>query len=66
MVLPFRREGEIQLGGLYSSYQYHKKDFMLGTTKIDRALTGQIAGLQMKRSGMPGRRQLLTCAVSAH
>ena len=27
---------------------------MLGTTKIDRALTGQIAGLQMKRSGMPG------------
>lgn len=28
---------------------------MPGTSKIDRALTGQIAGLQMKRnSGMPG------------
>ena len=55
MVLPFRREGEMQLEDYTAATNITKKDFMLGTTKIDRALTGQIAGLQMKRSsGMPG------------
>src|SRR5690606_15646984 len=32
-----------------------KKDFVLGAEKIDRAMMGQVAGLQVKQgSGMPG------------
>ncbi|NDV63655.1 SusC/RagA family TonB-linked outer membrane protein [Bacteroides sp. 224] len=55
MVLPFRREGEMQLDDYTAATNIAKKDFMLGTSKIDRALAGQVAGLQMKRSsGMPG------------
>lgn len=55
MILPFRREGEMQLEDYTAATNINKKDFMLGTTKIDRALTGQVAGLQVKRSsGMPG------------
>lgn len=54
MILPFRREGEMELSDYTSATNINKKDFMPGTSKIDRALTGQIAGLQMKRnSGMP-------------
>ena len=55
MILPFRREGEMQLEDYTAATNIAKKDFMPGTTKIDRALTGQVAGLQVKRSsGMPG------------
>lgn len=55
MVLPFRREGEMQLEDFTAATNINKKDFLLGTTKIDRALSGQVAGLLMKRSsGMPG------------
>ncbi len=55
MILPFRREGEMQLEDYTAATNINKKDFMLGTTKIDRALAGQVAGLQVKRaSGMPG------------
>jgi TonB-linked SusC/RagA family outer membrane protein len=55
MILPFRREGEMELSDYTSATNINKKDFMPGTSKIDRALAGQIVGLQMKRnSGMPG------------
>ena len=55
MILPFRREGEMQLEDYTAATNIAKKDFMPGTTKIDRALAGQVAGLQVKRSsGMPG------------
>ena len=55
MILPFRQEGETKLSDYTAAVNINKKDFMLGTSKIDRALTGQIAGLQIKRSsGMPG------------
>ena len=49
MILPFRREGEMQLEDYTAATNIAKKDFMPGTTKIDRALTGQVAGLQVKR-----------------
>lgn len=55
VVLPFREEGDTKLSNYTSATNITKKDFQLGGTKIDRALTGQIAGLEIKRgSGMPG------------
>lgn len=55
VVLPFREEGDTRLSNSTSATNITKKDFLLGGTKIDRALAGQIAGLEIKRgSGMPG------------
>ncbi|MCD8185784.1 MAG: TonB-dependent receptor plug domain-containing protein, partial [Rikenellaceae bacterium] len=52
-VLPFRiKENE---DPLTSAVNIGKDNFTLGSMTIDRALTGQIAGLQVTRnSGMPG------------
>lgn len=53
-VLPFRGD-ETGETNYTSATNIAKKDFLLGSSKIDRALTGQVAGLQMKRvGGMPG------------
>lgn len=51
--LPFREnKARTDFG---SAVNIAKKDFLLGSSKIDRALAGQVAGLQVKRgSGMPG------------
>ena len=55
IVLPFRGEENTELTDYTSATNITKKDFTLGASKIDRALTGQIAGLEMRRSsGMPG------------
>jgi len=52
-ILPFRKE-ESGLP-LTSVDNIAKKDFQPGSMKIDRALSGQIAGLKMTRNGgMPG------------
>ena len=54
MVLPFRGD-EVEALEHTAATNISKKDFMLGETKIDRALAGQIAGLKVTRmSGMPG------------
>lgn len=51
-VLPFRIEKNAE--GT-SAENITKKDFLLGSRRIDQALSGQIAGLQVTRSsGMPG------------
>ena len=51
-VLPFRIEDNVEST---SAENITKKDFVLGRSKIDRALSGQVAGLQMTAgSGMPG------------
>lgn len=51
-VLPFRIDNNLEHT---SAENIAKKDFLLGSMKIDRALSGQIAGLQVTRgSGMPG------------
>lgn len=51
-VLPFRIEDNVEST---SAENITKKDFVLGRSKIDRALSGQVAGLQMiAGSGMPG------------
>jgi TonB-linked SusC/RagA family outer membrane protein len=52
-ILPFRKE---EAGfPLTSMENITKKDFQLGSMKVDRALAGQIAGLKMTRNGgMPG------------
>lgn len=51
-VLPFRIEKNAEET---SSANITKKDFLPGSRKIDQALSGQIAGLQVTRSsGMPG------------
>lgn len=53
LVLPFRVEESRQ--SLTSAVNIAKKDFKPGSMKIDRALSGQVAGLQSTRmSGMPG------------
>lgn len=55
VVLPFRGEENTELTDFTSATNIAKKDFTLGAGKIDRALAGQVAGLEMKRSsGMPG------------
>lgn len=55
IVLPFRGEEETKLSDFTAATNINKKDFTLGVGKIDRALAGQIAGLEMKSSsGMPG------------
>ena len=52
-VLPFR-QGEERPNGMGLT-NISNKDFALGDTKIDQALAGQVAGLQVtKNSGMPG------------
>lgn len=54
VVLPFR-EDDTFLTDYTAATNISKKDFILGAAKIDRALNGQIAGLQMKKSsGLPG------------
>lgn len=51
-VLPFRIEDNVEST---SAENLAKNDFVLGRSKIDRALSGQIAGLQVVAgSGMPG------------
>lgn len=51
-VLPFRIEDNVEST---SAENLAKEDFVLGRSKIDRALSGQIAGLQVTAgSGMPG------------
>lgn len=51
-VLPYRIE---KSEATTSATNITKKDFTLGTTTIDQALAGQVAGLQVTRaSGMPG------------
>lgn len=51
-VLPFRIEKNSEVT---SAENITKKDFLPGSRKIDQALSGQIAGLQVTRSsGMPG------------
>ncbi|MDR0572645.1 MAG: SusC/RagA family TonB-linked outer membrane protein [Tannerella sp.] len=51
--LPFRMEAARP--DYTSAVNIAKKDFTPGSMKIDRALSGQVAGLQMTRnSGMPG------------
>lgn len=55
VVLPFREEGDNKVSSYTSAINIAKKDFLLGVNKVDRALAGQIAGLEVKRSsGMPG------------
>lgn len=52
-VLPQRIESA-KIEGTAAS-NINKKDFTLGTVQVDRALSGQVAGLQVTRSsGMPG------------
>ncbi len=52
-VLPFQIENKRP--ELTSAVNIAKKDLLLGETKIDRALSGQIAGLLVTRNGgMPG------------
>lgn len=54
IILPFRGK-DISLSDYTSALNIAKKDFVLGSTKIDHALAGQVSGLQVKRgSGMPG------------
>ncbi len=51
-VLPFRIESNAEET---SAENIAKKDFLPGSRKIDQALSGQVAGLQVTRSsGMPG------------
>lgn len=58
-VLPFRIEESIP--EYTSATNITKKDFTLGAMKIDRALSGQVAGLQLTRSsGMPGEGSYMT------
>ena len=53
VVLPMRIENSRP--ELTSAVNINKKDFKLGSMKIDRALSGQVAGLQTTRAGgMPG------------
>lgn len=55
IVLPFRGEEDTELADFTAATNINKKDFTLGVGKIDRALSGQVAGLEMRRSsGMPG------------
>ncbi len=55
VVLPFRGDNNNAITDYTSATNIAKKDFLLGSGKLDRALTGQIAGLQVTRgSGMPG------------
>jgi len=54
VVLPFRGDNT-EVSDYTAATNIAKKDFLLGSAKIDRALAGQVAGLQVKRgSGMPG------------
>lgn len=54
VVLPFRGDNT-EISDYTTATNITKKDFLLGSSKIDRALAGQVAGLQVKRgSGMPG------------
>ena len=54
VVLPFRGDNT-EISDYTAATNIAKKDFLLGSAKIDRALAGQVAGLQVKRgSGMPG------------
>jgi TonB-linked SusC/RagA family outer membrane protein len=53
VVLPFRVEDKKDANT--SAANINKKDFTLGSQRIDRALSGQVAGLQSKPfGGMPG------------
>lgn len=53
VVLPFRGDNT-KLNSYTAATNIGKKDFTLGSQKIDRALTGQVAGLQVTRmGGMP-------------
>lgn len=54
VVLPFRGDNT-EISDYTAATNIAKKDFLLGSAKIDRALAGQVAGLQVKcGSGMPG------------
>ena len=55
VVLPFRGEEDTELKDFTAATNITKKDFIVGATKIDRTMAGQVAGLEVKRSsGMPG------------
>ena len=47
VVLPFREEGDNKVSSYTSAINIAKKDFLLGVNKVDRALAGQIAGLEV-------------------
>ena len=57
-VLPFRSDDAVTMAGVQN---INRKDFYHGSMNIDRALQGEIAGLQVvQKSGMPGEGSYLS------